>query len=179
VAQGIADPQKLAIGGWSYGAILTNYVIAADTRFKAAVSGAGTSNAFTGYGTDQYIREYDIELGPPWKNFDTYVRNSAPFLHADRIVTPTLFMCGQEDWNVPVINSEQMYQALKSLGRDTQLVVYPGQSHGISVPSYQRDVLERWVAWFDSRLAGGSKAPGKMETDPKAPPTDRPAKAGE
>jgi dipeptidyl aminopeptidase/acylaminoacyl peptidase len=174
VAQGIADPQKLAIGGWSYGAILTNYVIAADTRFKAAVSGAGISNVFAGYGTDQYIREYDIELGPPWKNFDVYVKNSAPFLHADKIVTPTLFMCGQEDWNVPVINSEQMYQALKSLGRDTQLVVYPGQSHGISVPSYQRDVLDRWVGWFDSRLNAAGSKPGKMEPDPKAPPTDRP-----
>ena len=179
VAQGIADPQRLAIGGWSYGGILTNYVIAADTRFKAAVSGAGTSNVLAGYGTDQYIREYDIELGPPWKNLDVYVKNSAPFLHADRIVTPTLFMCGQEDWNVPVLNSEQMYQALKSLGRDTQLVVYPGQSHGIAVPSYQRDVLDRWVGWFDSRLNTAGSKPGTIEPDPKAPPTDRPTGGGE
>jgi dipeptidyl aminopeptidase/acylaminoacyl peptidase len=179
VAQGIADPQKLAIGGWSYGSILTNFVIAADTRFKAAVSGAGISNALTGYGTDQYIREYDIELGPPWKNLDNYLKNSAPFLHADKIVTPTLFMCGQEDWNVPLINSEQMYQALRSLGRDTQLVIYPGESHGFTTPSNQRDVLERWVGWIDSRLAGAPKAPGRIDTDPKAPPADRPTKGDE
>ena len=103
VAQGIADPERLGIGGWSYGGILTDEVIARDRRFKAATSGAGSANAFAGYGTDQYVKEYEAELGTPWANPKAYREVSYPFLHADRIVTPTLFLCGDQDWNVPLI----------------------------------------------------------------------------
>jgi dipeptidyl aminopeptidase/acylaminoacyl peptidase len=145
IARGLADPERLAVGGWSYGGILTNYVIAQDTRFKAAVSGAGSSNFLAGYGTDMYIREYEAELGTPWANPEAWMRVSYPFLHADRIVTPTLFLCGEKDFNVPLLNSEQMYQALSSLGRDTQLIIYPGQFHEITRPSYQRDRAERYL----------------------------------
>jgi dipeptidyl aminopeptidase/acylaminoacyl peptidase len=152
VAQKIADPDRLGIGGWSYGGILTNYTIAQDTRFKAAISGAGISNVLAGYGTDQYIREYEAELGAPWVKPETWMRLSSPFLHADRIATPTLFLCGEKDFNVPLLNSEQMYQALRSLGRETQLVIYPGQHHGITKPSYQRDRLARYLAWYDKYL---------------------------
>jgi dipeptidyl aminopeptidase/acylaminoacyl peptidase len=152
VAQGLADPVRLGVGGWSYGGILTNYVIAQDRRFKAAVSGASISNVLAGYGTDQYVREYEAELGVPWKAADTWVKLSFPFLHADRITTPTLFLCGDKDFNVPLLNSEQMYQALRSLGVETQLVIYPGQHHGINQPSYRRDRLERYLAWYDRYL---------------------------
>ena len=85
VAQGIADPARLGVGGWSYGGILTNELIARDRRFKAAVSGAGQGNAYGGYGTDQYALEYEAELGKPWGNRKTWDRVSYPFLHADRI----------------------------------------------------------------------------------------------
>jgi len=152
VRLGIADPERLGVGGWSYGSILTNYVIAQDHRFKAATSGAGISNILAGYGTDQYIREYEEELGPPWKRTDVWLRISFPFLHADRITTPTLFLGGDKDFNVPLLNSEQMYQALRSLGRETELVVYPGEYHAIRRPSFVRDRLARYAAWFDKHL---------------------------
>ena len=152
VARGVADPDRLGVGGWSYGGILTNYVIARDRRFKAAVSGASISNILAGYGTDQYVREYEAELGPPWRNTATWLRLSFPFLHADRIVTPTLFLCGDKDFNVPLLNSEQMYQALRSLGVPTELVIYPGQYHAITRPSFARDRLERYLAWYDRYL---------------------------
>lgn len=155
VRQGVADPERLGIGGWSYGGILTNEVIARDRRFKAATSGAGQGNAFAGYGTDQYVLEYEAELGKPWASFDRWRKVSYPFLHADRIVTPTLFLCGDQDWNVPLINSEQMYQALKSLGRDTELVVYPGESHEISRPSFRVDRMQRYLAWYGKYLGKG------------------------
>ncbi|MGZ8391686.1 MAG: prolyl oligopeptidase family serine peptidase [Gemmatimonadales bacterium] len=148
VAAGVADPARLGVGGWSYGGILTNQVIARDRRFKAAISGAGQSNALAGYGTDQYVREYEAELGLPWANPEAYTRVSFPFFHADRIVTPTLFLCGERDFNVPLLNSEQMYQALRSLGRETELVIYPGEYHEIRKPSYQRDRLERYLGWY-------------------------------
>lgn len=152
IARKIADPERLGVGGWSYGSILTNYVLVQDQRFKAATSGAGISDILAGYGTDQYVREYENELGVPWKAAETYIKLSSPFLHADRITTPTLFLGGESDWNVPLSNVEQMYQALRSLGRDTMLIVYPGESHGLSVPSYERDRLQRYLDWYDKHL---------------------------
>lgn len=152
VAAGIADPERLGLGGWSYGGILTDYTIASDPRFKAAVSGAGSALQLAMYGSDQYISQYEKEIGPPWKAREQWLRVSYPFFQADRIRTPTLFMGGEKDFNVPIIGSEQMYQALKSLGVETQLVVFPGQFHGLSTPSYQRDRLDRFRAWFDKYL---------------------------
>ncbi len=151
---GVADPDRLGVGGWSYGGILTDYMIASDNRFKAATSGAGTAFTISYYGADQYIIQYDNEIGPPWdpKAWETYQKISYPFLHADRIKTPTLFLCGERDFNVPLAGSEQMYQALRSLGIDTQLIIYPNQNHGINRPSYVRDRLERYLAWYDKYL---------------------------
>jgi dipeptidyl aminopeptidase/acylaminoacyl peptidase len=164
VARGIADPDRLGVGGWSYGSMLTNYTIASTSRFKAATSGAGSSNALAEYGTDQYIREYEQELGTPWKNLDNYLKVSFPFFHADRITTPTLFLCGDADFNMPLINSEQMYQALRSLGVPTQLVIYPGQHHGLRKPSYVRDRQERYVAWYDRFVKNPGAAGGGAKT---------------
>ena len=155
VAHGIADPQRLGVGGWSYGGELTDYVIASDTRFKAAIAGAGIGNVLAGFGTDQYVREYTQELGLPWKHLDSWLRVSYPFLHADRIVTPTLFMVGDQDFNVPLQNSEQMYQALRSLGVETQLVIYPGQYHGLTRPSFLADRLQRYLDWYGAHLGAG------------------------
>jgi dipeptidyl aminopeptidase/acylaminoacyl peptidase len=154
IRMGVADPERLGVGGWSYGGILTDYMIATDTRFKAATSGAGTAFTVSFYGTDQYIIQYDYEIGPPWdpKAWETYQKISYPFLHADRIKTPTLFLGGERDFNVPIQGGQQMYQALRSLGVDTQLVIYPSENHGISRPSYVRDRLERYLAWYDKYL---------------------------
>lgn len=156
VKDGLADPERLGIGGWSYGGINTNFAIASDTRFAAAVSGASASNYIAGYGTDQYIWQYENELGLPWESPDAYLRMSYPFLHADRIKTPTLFLCGEKDFNVPLINSEQMYQALRSLNVPTQLVIYPDQYHGLSKPSYIEDRLERMIDWYGRYLGNGT-----------------------
>jgi dipeptidyl aminopeptidase/acylaminoacyl peptidase len=149
---GLADPDRLGIGGWSYGGILTNAAIAMDPRFKVAISGSGAANQLSMYGVDQYISQYDHELGPPWKNLDLWLKVSHPFFKADRIKTPTLFMCGEKDFNVPLLGSEQMYQALRTLGVETQLVIYPNQFHGITVPSYRVDRLQRYLAWYDKYL---------------------------
>ena len=151
VKTGVADAEKLGVGGWSYGGILTDYMIASDNRFKAGTSGAGTAFTVAFYGTDQYIIQYDYEIGPPWnpKAWETYQKLSYPFLHADRIKTPTLFLGGEKDFNVPIQGGEQMYQALKSLGVDTQLIIYPNEFHGITRPSYRRDIYERYLAWYD------------------------------
>jgi dipeptidyl aminopeptidase/acylaminoacyl peptidase len=76
IARGVADPDRLGVGGWSYGGILTDYIIASDGRFKAAISGAGMGNMISAYGTDTYIRQYNDELGPPWKTPAAWVKFS-------------------------------------------------------------------------------------------------------
>ena len=152
VQKGIADEKNMGIGGWSYGGILTNYTIATDTRFKAAASGAGSSLQFSMYGVDQYVAQYETELGAPWKNPKKWMDLSYPFFKADKIKTPTLFMASEKDFNVPSVGAEQMYQALRSLGIPAQLIIYPGQFHGITKPSYQVDRFERYLKWFDKYL---------------------------
>jgi len=153
IAAGIADPEKLGVGGWSYGGILTDAIIAKDQRFKAATSGAGTAFPLALYGVDQYILQYDQEIGAPWKvGIEPWLKISYGFMHADKIKTPTLFMGGEKDFNVPLVGGEQMYQALSSLGVPTQLVVYPNSFHGITRPSYQKDRMERYLAWYGKYL---------------------------
>jgi len=78
--EGVADPERLGVGGWSYGGILTNYVIAQESPIKAAISGAGIANILAGYGTDEYIREYEAELGLPWQRTAAWLKVSSPFL---------------------------------------------------------------------------------------------------
>ena len=152
IAQGIADENHMGIAGWSYGGISTDYTIATDQRFKAAVSGAGSALQLSMYGVDQYVTQYETELGVPWKNADKWIKLSYPFFHADKIKTPTLFMASQNDFNVPTVGAEQMYQALRSLGVPTELVIYPNQNHGLSVPSYIKDRFERHLKWFAKYL---------------------------
>jgi len=167
IEQGIADPEKLGVGGWSYGGISTDFIIAQTTRFKAAISGAGSALFVSDYGHDQYQKDYELELGHPWENKAAWDRVS-PFYKVANITTPALFMGGDIDWNVPILGGEQMFQALKRLGRPTELVVYPGEYHEFKTPSHIKDRLERYLAWYGHYVKG----------DP-APATPPPAKSGE
>jgi dipeptidyl aminopeptidase/acylaminoacyl peptidase len=151
VAAGYADPERLAVTGYSYGGYMTNMVITRTNRFKAAASGAGHSYIAANYGHDIYQKWYNWELGPPWENREKYDRLS-PLLQAGKVTTPTLFLGGREDWNVPLLNSELFYQSLRTRGVETQLVIYPGMHHGGWDPEFERDYLERVVAWFDKYL---------------------------
>ena len=105
------------------------------------------------YGHDHYQYEWEKELGFPWENRDLWDRIS-PFNYVENITTPTLIMGGEKDWNVPIQNSEHLYQALRRLGIVTQLVVYPGQSHGIRRPSFQKDRYQRYLDWYDKHVIG-------------------------
>ncbi|GAB4535526.1 MAG: hypothetical protein Tsb0010_15410 [Parvularculaceae bacterium] len=151
IARGWADPDRLGVAGWSYGGILTNHVLIRTDRFKAAMSGASIGNAYANYGNDHYQLMYHLGWGAPWVERERWDALS-PFYQVENIVTPTLWMGGAVDWNVPIINSEQMYLAMRYLGRDTQMVVYPNEHHGIRRPSFQKDRYERWLAWFDKYL---------------------------
>ncbi|MFU8860958.1 MAG: prolyl oligopeptidase family serine peptidase [Cyclonatronaceae bacterium] len=153
IDEGYADPEQLGVGGWSYGGILTNYVITKSDRFKGAISGASEALYRSNYGHDHYQLTWELELGLPWETPEKWERIS-PFNDVANIVTPTLWIGGAEDWNVPILNSEQMYQAMKRLGRETLLVVYPGEHHGIRQPVFQKDRYERYLDWFGRYVKG-------------------------
>ncbi|MGB2592409.1 MAG: S9 family peptidase [Candidatus Acidiferrum sp.] len=164
--QGIADPEKLGVGGWSYGGISTDFIIAQSTRFKGAISGAGTALLTSFYGHDHYQREYQIELGYPWDQKALWDKIS-PFYKVRDITTPTLFMGGEIDANVPVLGGEQMYEAMKALGRTTELVVYPNEYHGFTTPSHIKDRMERYLAWY-AHFVKGEATPATLPPRPSA-----------
>jgi dipeptidyl aminopeptidase/acylaminoacyl peptidase len=151
IAAGYADPERLAVTGYSYGGYMTNVVITRTDRFKAAASGAGHSYIAANYGHDIYQKWYNWELGPPWENREKYDRLS-PLLQAGRVTTPTIFLGGREDWNVPLLNAELFYQSLRKKGVPSELIVYPGAHHGGWPKEFERDYLERVQAWFDKYL---------------------------
>jgi dipeptidyl aminopeptidase/acylaminoacyl peptidase len=167
IEQGIADPDKLGVGGWSYGGISTDFIIGQTNRFKAAISGAGAAEFTSLYGHDQYQKDYFTELGYPWEHADVW-NKVAPFYRVKNIMTPSLFMGGGIDWNVPILGGEQMYQALKALGRETQLVVYPGEYHEFTIPSHMEDRLKRYLAWYGHYVKGDT-APAALPQDTSAP----------
>jgi dipeptidyl aminopeptidase/acylaminoacyl peptidase len=154
VREGLVDPKRMGVGGWSYGGITTDFMIASTNEFKAASAGAGMGDPLELYGVDEYVNQYNFELGPPWKDLKRYLRIAYPFLHADRIHTPTLFMGGTSDFNVPLVGGEQMYEALRTLRVPSALIVFPQQFHVFTRPSYIRDRYQYWFNWYDKWVLG-------------------------
>ncbi len=154
IADGYADPDHMGVGGWSYGGILTNYVITSTDRFEAAISGASEVLYRSNYGHDHYQHVWEAELGLPWGPTAENWERISPFNKVENVTTPTLVMGGSIDWNVPILNSEQLYQALKRLGRPTLLVVYPGEHHGFRSPAFIKDRYQRYLDWYDLYVKG-------------------------
>jgi dipeptidyl aminopeptidase/acylaminoacyl peptidase len=153
IQRGWADPDRLGVGGWSYGGILTNYVITKTQRFKAAIAGASGAHWVSSYGHDQYQRWYRLEFGNPWEpDARELFESLSPYNDVDKITTPTMWVGGKEDWNVPINQAEMMYQAVRSMGREALLVVYPDTHHGVSLPYYRKDLHQRYLAWYGQHL---------------------------
>lgn len=151
IEKGFVDENRLGVGGWSYGGIQTNFMITKNTRFKAAISGASSALSRSNYGHDQYQLLWEKEIGLPWEKPHKY-KSVSSFYDVANIETPTLWIGCTDDWNVPIINTEQMYQAMKRLGKETLMVVYPGEHHTLMRPSFKNDRIERYLAWFDRFL---------------------------
>ena len=169
IARGWADPERLAVTGWSYGGMLTNHVITKTDRFSAAATGASATLYVVNYAHDQYQRWWEQELGRPWEaEARALYEKLSPFNRLENVTTPTLILGGEEDWNVPIINSEQLYLALKRLGVETRLVVYPGEYHGIDTPSHAKDLKERYLDWFGEHLDNAWRAEEEGEGNEEA-----------
>lgn len=156
VATGVADPARLAIGGWSYGGFMTMWAVGQDPpgglRFKAAVAGAGIANwqSFHG-GSILHAWDSAFHRADPFDPAGPYIAR-APLTYLDRIATPTLILHGDADRDVPPGQSWEFFRALRDRGVETQLVLYPGSPHGPRKPRHVRDILARSLAWFVDRL---------------------------
>ncbi|MBO0857345.1 MAG: S9 family peptidase [Chloracidobacterium sp.] len=151
---GVADGNRLAVAGWSYGGYMSGWIIGHTDRFKCAAYGAGLSNAVSYWGTADIVQQRErLHGGTPWearKMFD----EQSPLNYLTNAKTPTLIFHGEKDERVPLGQSLETYRTLKRLGVTTQLVIYPDQGHGILTPSYQLDKMRREFAWIEKYLAG-------------------------
>jgi dipeptidyl aminopeptidase/acylaminoacyl peptidase len=149
IEQGIADPDRLGIMGWSFGGHHTYWGITQTHRYKAASAGAGANDLISMYSQTDLPDFYHTYLGPkPWEDFDLYEERSA-YRNVAKVTTPLLIQVGEKDERVPAEQSIQFYEAVKSMGKvETKLVIYPGQPHGVRDPRLVRDLMLRNVEWF-------------------------------
>ncbi len=163
VARGIADPGKLAHIGWSYGGYMTAWVITQTTRFKAAMVGAGLTNLWSMYGTNDIPSVLIGYFGgiPNAKTLPLYLDRSA-MSHIDKVTTPTLILHGAQDELVPVGQAQELFRGLKDRGKATELVFYPREGHGISEYYHQQDRMQRiydWVTKYTLQSVNSSQLP--------------------
>ena len=149
-----ADPEALVIGGWSYGGCMTEWAITRTTRFKAAVVGAGVANYYSNYAQSDINHGMagDWEfLGNPYDNPENYDKGSA-VRHIRTVQTPVLILHGKEDERVPFPQALELYRALKTTGKQVEMVAYPGESHGPRKPEHLVDLFKRWSDFYDKHL---------------------------
>ncbi|MBL8210111.1 MAG: S9 family peptidase [Bryobacterales bacterium] len=149
IAQGIADPEHMAVMGWSYGGYMTSWVISQTPRFKAAIVGAGITNVWSMWGTNDIPSVLDDYFdGSPWEQFELYAKRSGLY-HARNVKTPTLFLHGEQDLRVPIGQAYEYYHALKQLGVTTRMVAYPRMPHGPNEPKFALDIMQRHLDWVE------------------------------
>jgi dipeptidyl aminopeptidase/acylaminoacyl peptidase len=155
VERGIADPERLAVSGWSNGGYLTNCLISKTTRFKAAISGAGIVDAVTEFGiNDEPAYSMVFKQGFPWSNPRQFQRAS-PSYSLDKVRTPTLIHVGARDERCPPGQSRMLYRCLREYAHvPTELLVYPGEPHGLMKYSHRRAKMEWDLAWLERYVLG-------------------------
>jgi len=155
VARGIADPDKLSHIGWSYGGYMTAWVITQTSRFKAAMVGAGLTNMWSMYGTNDIPSVLIAYFGgiPNKQTLPLYLDRSA-MTHIDKVTTPTLILHGANDERVPTGQAYELYRGLKDRGKATELVFYPREGHGIAEYYHQKDRMQRISDWVTKYTLG-------------------------
>jgi dipeptidyl aminopeptidase/acylaminoacyl peptidase len=149
VRWGLADPQKLAAAGHSYGGYLTAWAITQTDRFRAAIVSAGAVDlaALWAQSDAHRYRAFEFE-GMPWESFEKW-RRASPITHVERVNTPTLVMIGRDDARIPYPQAQQLYQSLRFRGVPTQMVSFPREGHPIREPRHRADWWQRQLDWLD------------------------------
>lgn len=155
IDRGIADPERMAVMGWSNGGYLTDCIITRDNRFKAASSGAGVFDTVMQWSIeDTPGHVINFNQGLPWDQAEAMHRTS-PIYDADKITTPTLIHVGEKDERVPQEHSRGLYRALRHyLHVPTELVIYPGAGHGLVKYSHRKAKLAWDLKWFNHYALG-------------------------
>jgi dipeptidyl aminopeptidase/acylaminoacyl peptidase len=157
VKTGVADPDRLGIGGWSYGGYMAAWAVTQTNRFKASVSGAPMTDLASEFGTESPgVNIGDTwALGTPYENLELFNHRS-PVAFVKNVRTPTLLLNGEEDTTDPIGQCQQFYRGLRRYGVETEFVAYPRMGHGPSEEKHQLDVLNRMLAWFEKYLKKGT-----------------------
>ena len=158
IARGIADADRLAVTGWSYGGYMTSWVVTQTTRFKAAMEGAGLFDLVSMYGTTDipgYIASFF--KGVPAKETLEFYRQRSAMTFVDNVRTPLLILHGGNDQRVPIGQPMQYYRALKDRGRTVELVFYPREGHGLGEYYHQIDKIRREYDWIAKYTLGGGR----------------------
>jgi dipeptidyl aminopeptidase/acylaminoacyl peptidase len=151
VRRKIADPNRLAIGGWSYGGYMAEWAITQTDRFKAAISGAGMADLATEYGTEARPEGDEWYFGTPYENLPAFQKCS-PILYIKNAKTPTLILQGEADTTDPISQSQMLYRGLKRYNVPAEFVVYPREPHGLRERFHIIDRYRRSVDWMDKYL---------------------------
>lgn len=151
VARGVADPERLGIGGWSYGGYMAEWAITQTDRFKAAFTGAGMANLISEFGTEGGSSYDEWFYGLPWEHPEGFLKSS-PFMYLKNAHTPTLILQGEADVTDPIGQSQELYRGLKRYGVETEFVVYPREGHGLREEQHLLDRTRRIVAWYERWL---------------------------
>ena len=160
IEQGIVDPDRLIVGGSSYGGYMTTWMITHTDRFKAACNVCGVINLVSFYAQTDIPSFMSLYFaGPPSQSLELY-RERSPINHVDRAQTPTLILHGEEDIRVPLPQSEEFYAGLKAIGVETVFVKYPREGHSIGEPRHQLDMLKRQLTWYKKYVTLGAKSNG-------------------
>ena len=161
IAQGIADPNRLGIGGWSYGGYMAAWAVTQTNRFKAAVSGAPVIDMASEFGTENESGYDEWFYGTPYEKLEGFIRSS-PMTYVKNVKTPTLLLQGADDETDPIGQSQQFFRGLKRYNVEAELVVYPREPHGLREEKHLVDRLTRIIAWYDKYLTPGTRGTGQQ-----------------
>jgi dipeptidyl aminopeptidase/acylaminoacyl peptidase len=154
IARGLVDSEKMGQSGWSYGGYMTAWTLTQTNRFKAVMVGAGLSNNFSMYGTNDIPRYLEGYFnGTAYDNVEAYWTRSA-MAHIKKAKTPTLILHGGNDQRVPIGQAQELYLGLKKNNVPVSLVFYPREGHGLLEPRHQLDRMKRETAWFLKYVLG-------------------------
>ena len=153
IENGIADPERLGIGGWSYGGYMAAWAVTQTNRFQASVSGAPMTDLASEFGTESNgVNIGDTwALGTPYENLDLFMKRS-PTTFVKNVKTPTLLLNGEKDPTDPIGQCQQFYRGLMRYNVETEFVAYPRMGHGPREEKHQLDVLNRMLNWFEKYL---------------------------